>query len=76
MDIQVIHDKVDGIGFGVAGDDRFHGLSELRSGTVRGSYSEVYSGFRFYGAVDIGRPTALRCGNRVIWLRWSVMNLP
>jgi hypothetical protein len=35
MDIQVIHDKVDCIGVGVAGDDRFHGPGELGSGTVR-----------------------------------------
>ena len=59
MDVQVIHDEVDGIGGWIAGNYAFQSLSELRRRPVWSDECEVLSGFRLYGAKYVGRSASL-----------------
>jgi hypothetical protein len=59
MDIQVIHDEVDSVSGGIAGDYDFQSLGELRRRPVWGNEREVPSGLRLHGAKYVGRSASL-----------------
>src|ERR1035438_1648130 len=57
VDIQVIHDEVDGVGLRVVLYDALHQTGELLTGTIRCRHGEVATGLWFHGAEYVGRAT-------------------
>src|SRR5580704_344800 len=59
MDVQVVHYQMDGFRFRVCQCQGHGHLGELEAGTIRRGEGEVPPSLRFYGAENIGGPTAL-----------------
>jgi hypothetical protein len=55
MDVEVVHYEVNGFGFRVCQRQSDGNLSELKGRTTRRGEGEMTTGFRLYGAANIGR---------------------
>jgi len=58
MDIEVVHDEMDGLCIGILIHDGFYYMSESRGCPVRSRRGEVPSSLWFYDPKHIGRATA------------------
>jgi hypothetical protein len=58
MNVEIVHDEMDGSCQRIPPHDDVDHLGKLRAGAVRGRKGEVAAGFRFDCAEDIGRSTA------------------